>query len=175
MPLDPDLIRNRIKCERNHPEHGKVQGWVIGVLREGRDPGPYKAFEDAWRQELLEEVVSARGLTINAVAEAKAKFDLAECRMQWRRNFDYYVAADEDGQELLREEPFRFPASAMREGLMQARFFPDGIPDVLPFPDERFPDADIDPTRCQVTQSQDPVKIATWWWTWNYGGFPHWK
>lgn len=177
MAIDKSRIVNRIKCTRRHPKTGeRVEGWVIGVAPDGVPiPPAYQEFRKPLFQAHLEATVSTMGLTEEAISAARRTFDEAGTQSRWRAGLDFYVAADPDGKKLLRDEPFRYPASAMREGLMQARFFPDGFPDILPEPDARFPDANVDPTNCQVTKSQDPAVVARWWWTWHHGGFPHWK
>lgn len=91
---------------------------------------------------------------------------------RWRARLLWFVAADIHGDVLRRSVPFQWPADPRAERLYQIRLTPDGIPDLVPESNPRFPDARVNPDACLVTKSDDPKVVATWWWSLEYGGFP---
>lgn len=165
MAINPDRIVDRIKVSRKREDEGiDAEGWVIAVVPEGQPMvEPWDTYVERMYDTHLNAVVAEMGLSSKAISHARATFDRAGALLRWRVPLEFYVALDEDGQALLRERPFTFPANAAKEGLCQTKLNPDGIPDLI---------AEDDPQATQVTQSKDPCVVARWWWAMHYGGYP---
>lgn len=141
-----------IVCRQKVTRNGAL-GWVLGVVPPSQPPPlPFRQYLAVMQQQ-------------------DPAVDPEAVKRRWRAGLDWYVAADPLGERLLRPAPFRYPSSAMREGLVRRIFTPDGRPDLLPAPDPRWPGARVNPVACQVTQSTDPSDVARWWWSVRYGGF----
>jgi hypothetical protein len=179
MPtIDPMRIVKRLHKARRNKDTGETyEGYVLGVVPDGLPlPPAERAYLEAERERYVQQQIDRLGSSALVALDAVKRWEQPigmqpspkdAALMRYRVQLRWYVAADRDGQRLLRDEPFLFPASAVSEGLVRTLLFPDGIPDMFP-----GVSAEKD-AKLAVTSSQDPSVVAGWWWTWNHTNYPH--
>lgn len=168
--LDPNTIVHRTECTTKQ----RARAYVLGVVPPGQAaPLPWREYRVPFANQLTARMLASGPHTealMKQVARAIQEQDAALLQ-RWHAALDYYVAEDEDGQRLVFDDPVRFPNPAMHYGVSRPKFFPGGMPAVLPAYDPRYPHASVDPFNAQLTVSKDPWTIAKWR-AWMALGFP---
>lgn len=135
-----------------------------------------KVLEDAWQEFCLRQGTPA---DLEAERILRRLFRSSPRRgvpspredalLRWHSKMDWYVC--EDGDEgpgaLLRDEPFRFPATCLSEGLLQSRIYPQRVR-------RNLIAGEGEDRALQPYGGRDPSKVAEWWGCFHFG-FPRVK